>query len=309
MPRLRNKSLVKHNIQLWVEDLFLRDGFFTNINAGETDIYSRDISVLTLVNDDPSSPDGTVWQSAFKEWVHESGLVPSNTGVAPPTVASGVTVDGTFYPTYSFLPGFSATFAHAIDFTNGRVIFDTPITPTSIVQGDFAYKEITVDSASAFENEQKEFFIETTYKDNPFQTGVVTFPNENDRTLPMVLIDVTAINYDAYELGNASNVLNLQGSFIVWARDEYMRDLIEDLITQQEHTVLLGVDFNTAPFPLEHNNQKNLAFTNYSDVARLGSPYFWRRIYMDEIDSRRITPFYNIERTQVNFLIRVYPNF
>jgi len=308
MPRLRRKALVKSNLDLWLNNLFLKDGFFTDVSTGETDVYSRDISEMINVSDF-SYADGRVWQSAFKEWVHESGIIPTESTTTPPLVASGVTVDGVFYPKDSAAPGFNPAFSHALDYRNGRVIFDTPITLTSTVQGEFSYKEITVALAATFENEQKEFYFETAYKDNPYQTGVITFPEENSRTLPMVMIDVTQMSYDSYELGNASNRLDLQGSLIVWARDDYTRDQIEDLVGSQEHVVALGIDFNTAPYPLDYRNDKNLAFSSYDTLANLGSPHFWRRIYIDEIDSRRVTPFYNIERTQINFLIRVYPNF
>jgi hypothetical protein len=308
MPRLRGKSLVKSNLDLWLNNLFLKDGFFIDVSTGETDVYGRDISEM-ISSLDASYADGRVWQSAFKEWVHESGVIPTEAGVSSPMVASGVTVDGTFYPKDPGDPGFNPTFSHAIDFRNGRVIFDSPISLVSYVQGEFSYKEITVALAATFENETKEFYFETSYKDNPFQTGVIIFPEENSRTLPMVMIDVTQSSYDAYELGNASNTLELQGSLIVWARNDYTRDQIEDLIGSQEHVVALGIDFNTAPYPLDYRNDKNPLFSNYDTLANLASPYFWRRIYIDEIDSRRIAPFYNIERTQINFLIRVYPNF
>ncbi len=308
MPRLRRKALVKSNLDLWLNDLFLKDGFFTDVSTGETDVYGRDISEM-IDTPDLSYADGRVWQSAFKEWVHESGIIPTDGSVTPPLVASGVTVDGVFYPKDPAAAGFNPAFSHALDYRNGRVIFDTPIVLSSAVQGEFSYKEITVALAATFENEEKEFFFETTYKDNPFQTGVLTFPLENSRTLPMVMIDVTQISHEAYELGNASNRLDLSGSLIVWTRDDYTRDQIEDLLGEQEHVVALGIDFNTAPYPLDFRNDKNPLFSSYDTLANLGSPHFWRRIYIDEIDSRRITPFYNIERTQINFLIRVYPNF
>ena len=308
MPKLRRKALIKSNLDLWLNDLFLKDGFFTDVSTGETDIYGRDISEL-ISNADPSYADGRVWQSAFKEWVHESGIIPTESLTTPPLVASGVTVDAVFYPKDPGASGFNPAFSHALDYRNGRVIFDTPIALTSVVQGEFSYKEITVALAATFENEEKEFFFETTYKDNPFQTGVLTFPEENSRTLPMVMIDVTQMTHEAYELGNASNTLELQGSLLVWARDDYMRDQIEDLLGEQERVVLLGIDFNTAPYPLDFRNDKNPLFSSYDVLANLASPHFFRRLYVDDIDSRRITPFYNIERTQINFLIRVFPNF
>jgi hypothetical protein len=75
---------------------------------------------------------------------------------------------------------------------------------------------------------------------------------------------------------------------------------------------LLGANFNQpggSPFPLIYNGDKNPLFTNYDTIASLESPYFWRRIYLDNLSSSRIAPLYNIERTRVNFQIKVYPNF
>ena len=46
MPRLRRKALVKSNLDLWLNDLFLKDGFFIDVSTGETDVYGRDISEM-----------------------------------------------------------------------------------------------------------------------------------------------------------------------------------------------------------------------------------------------------------------------
>ena len=159
MPVLRRKALVKSNLDLWLNDLFLKDGFFIDVSTGETDVYGRDISELISI-DSPSYADGRVWQSAFKEWVHESGIIPTAATQTAPLVASGVTVDGVFYPKDPGAPSFNPAFSHALDYRNGRVIFDTPITLSSAVQGEFSYKETTVDLADSFENEQKEFYFE-----------------------------------------------------------------------------------------------------------------------------------------------------
>jgi len=306
VPRYRAKAQVKANLNLWLNDLFLRDGFYSTISAGEVDIYGRDLSLMSVYSD-PSFADNTVYQSAFKNWVHESGLVPTSTAIIPPTVSSGVTVDGTFYPKDPLAAGYVAAFDHKIDFPNGRIIFTSPVVGT--VQGGFSYKEISVDNASIFENEAKEFFFETSLKDNPHQTGVITYPEPNARTLPLVLIDSLTRRSEPYELGVASTTAIFGVSLIVWTRDEYMKDQIDDLVASQERIVLLGTDFNISPQPLDFFGDKLPSYTNYNDYARLDSPFFWHRIYIDEIDSRRLEPYFNMERLQVNFSIRVYPNF
>lgn len=308
MPRQRVTSIVKSNLDLWLNDLFLRDGLYHNISAGETDIYNRDISQLIYV-DDEDYPEGCVWQSHFKSWVHESGISPSDTGVAPPIIPTGVTVDGTFYPQFSGDAGYNATYSHHFDFPNGRIIFDTPLATGSYVKTEFSHKTVTVEFSNSYENETKDLFIETSHKDNPYQTGVLAYPTKDQRTLPIVLINVQSRTNDAYELGSASNVAVLNGSFHIWTREPYIKDLVEDLICQQEHTVLLGIDFNTAPQPLDYYGDKNPSYTSYGSFANEWGEHFFKRIYIDELNQIEVTPFMNIERSRINFTIRVYPNF
>lgn len=308
MPRLMAKSLVKQNLELWLNDIFLKEGMYQTVTVGETDVYGRDISVLSTTSDE-SFADYRVWQSAFKEWVHESGITPLYSGISPPILVSGVTVNGTFYPKDSSSPGYSAAFGHIVDHINGRIIFDSPISSSATVQAAFSYKEVTVDQADTYENEQKEFYIETAYKDNPHQTGVIIYPEANSRTLPMLLIDVLDRTSEPYELGESAKVAVFRCALILWSRDAFMRDTIEGILTGRERSVLLGIDFNTAPDPLTFRNDKNPAFTNYDTLAQVWGAYFWRRIYIDDISARRIEPYNNIERTQIDLTIRVYPNF
>ena len=62
MPFLRKKALVKSNIELWLNDLFLKDGLYTNVSTGETNIYGNNVSLLVSVMDE-SFPDDIVFQS------------------------------------------------------------------------------------------------------------------------------------------------------------------------------------------------------------------------------------------------------
>lgn len=307
MPRRRVKSQVKYNLDLWLNNLFIKDGFYSNVSTGEADIYGRDISILAPVSD-PSYADNKVYQSAFKNWVHESGIT-SDYAIESPILASGVTVDGVFYPKDPLAPGYNAAYGHKIDYPNGRIIFNNPVIPTTSIQGEFGYKSIYVDFADRFENEQDELAFETMYKDNPMQTGVSIYPSPLTIPLPAIMIDLTSRKNESYEIGSSKNVAVINGTFILWTRDSADKDLIEDLILSDERYVLLGIDFNQAPMPLDRRGDKNPAFTNYDTLAQLNSGAFYRRIYVDEISQTNSTAAYNIERSRLDFTIRVYPNF
>lgn len=313
-PLLRAKPLIKQNLKLFLEDLFLRDGFYDNISVGETNVYGNDISLLqpaALVyqENDPSFPQNNrVYQSAFKNWVHEDGI-PAPSGFSSPVVASGVTVAGTFYPTSSGDPGYNSTYAHKIDSPNGRVIFDTPLAGSPIVQAEFSYKTIWIDGASSFNNEKNPLLIETAYKDNPRETGVDIYPTPQSRTLPAIWIDVLSRQNSGYELGTRTPVKDFFGVFHIWARDSITIDLLEDVIGDEFRTVLLGIDFNTAPDPLLVFGQKNSNFPGYSTLANEWGPHFWHRIYLENLTANKDTPLYEVERSRMDFNIRVYPNF
>ena len=307
----RAKPLIKTNLKMFLEDLFLRNGYYTNVAAGQTDFYGHDLSRMMpgdAVYPEPdfvSSIPNKVWQSPFKNWTHEDGIPSSESGVLPPIVASGVTVDGTFYPEATTV----GTYAHSIDYPNGRVIFDSPLAGTPVVQADFSYKMVLVDGANIFENERKPILIETAYKDNPRATGVDIYPGVDSRTLPAIFIDFQRRSNSAYELGTRSPVKDFFGVLHIWSRDEYTRDLIEDVISDEFRQVLLGIDFNTAPDPLLSGGAKNPNFPGYRTLANQGGPHFWRRIYIEEMSPRKDVPLYEVERSRVDFNVRVYPNF
>lgn len=304
MTRQGRKSLVQANLQFWLEDKLLREGLYGNAAVGNQDVYNRDFSLLVPVTNDPDFQDGQVWQSAFKNWVYESGITPINTGLAPPTLVSGVTVDGTFYDSST-----GGAFAHFVDYPNGRIIFTSPILTTSVVQASFSWKLVTVDFAERFDNERMDLLIETSIKDNPEQSGVQDYPQRDNRTLPAIWIDVLRRENDGYELGSKSLVSDFFGVFHVWARDTWVRDIVEDILNEAHRDVLLGINFNDAPYPLISKGRKNPAWTQYSDYARIHGPYFWRRIYLDEIGATKDKPLFEIERTRVTFQARIFPNF
>lgn len=304
MVKQGRKSLLEANLQFWLENKLLVNGAYKTVDVGDTDFYGRDQSAMIPITGHPTYGDNRVWQSPFKNWVYESGITPLETGVATPVVASGVTVNGTFYPDTTV-----GAFAHYIDYPNGRVVFDSAIPAGSLVQGAFSYKMVTVDFAEKLDNERIDLLIQTSIKDNPPQSGVQDYPMEDNRTLPAIWIDVLRRENDGYELGSKSLVSDFFGVLHVWTNDRWSRNLIEDILDDTHRDVILGINFNEAPFPLLHRGRRNPAWTTYSDMARVHGPYFWRRIYLDEIGSRKDKPLFEIERTRVTFQARIFPNF
>jgi hypothetical protein len=307
MSSMGIRALVRSNLQFWLEDTLLREGLYVNVNNPQTDIYGNDISLLIPINNDPTYPSGTVFQSAFKNWVYESGITVTESGLLPPIVCSGVTVGGTFRAHDSGHPNFSAAHVHTIDFPNGRVIFSNP--QSSPVNASFAYKVVTVDHADSFENENRPLLIETAYKDNPLQTGVQIYPSAQSRTLPAIWIEMGDRSSNGYELGSSSLIASYRGVLHIWSRDNFTSDLVEDILAKAQHSVIIGIDFNRASYPLNEYGDKEPSFTSYDEMADIYHSLRWRRIYLDEVKTRQQPSLYEVQRTRVDFLVRIYPNF
>jgi len=289
-----------------MNDRLLSYGLYSNVAVNESDFYGNDISYCNPVIGHPTYSDGSVFQSAFKNWVYESGITLFESGVAAPIVASGVVVGGTFYDQATT----TGTFQHFIDYPNGTVIFNSPLGGTPIVQAAFSYKAVTVKMANSLDNENMELLIETALKDNPPQTGVVVYPQQNrQNTLPAIWIDFLARKSLPYELGTKDPIKEFTGFFHVWTRGDMMQDIIEDILADSQREVLIGIDFNSAPHPLLSRGRINPAWTTYADMADIYGSYFWRKIYLDTADQKQDKSLYEIERSRILFNIKAYPNF
>ena len=302
---LSEKPLIKSNLQYWMEDRLVREGWYDNVTAGETNVYGHNISLFAAITNDADFIDGRVWQSAFKNWVYASGIPAAVSGVAAPFVASGIVVDGTFYSETST----TGTHAHQLDFENGRVIFDNVLAGSPVVQGSFSYQMVTVRMADELDNENQPLLFESLYKDNPSQTGVAAYPAVTNRTLPAIFIDVRDRKNSPYELGTRAAVKDYFTVCHLYNRNPLYQDLLEDFLASFHHETLLGINFNSAPFPLVVFGELNPAWIGYSSLANVYSGYFWRRIYLDDVEIKKTASLFNIQRSQARMRVRVYPNF
>lgn len=266
---LKLRTLLKLNYILFLENELLRDGNFQNVVSGLQFYDGSDMSRLVrddspVVNAELGLMDrntgqvtgGRVYQSAFRNWVYESGIA-LNPGLArvgwpDPIRVSGVYVDGRFCPTSSSHPDYDASCAHAIDYLAGRVVFDSALPTTSTVHADFAYKTVAVMTASKFNNQLVNGILETKFTTNPRTANQLVYPSGNSRIMPypIIFIEDAARDFDAYQLGDRSLIANDEMVFHIYALDESTRDNLIDLISFQERKRIPLVDFNYAPFPL-----------------------------------------------------------
>lgn len=244
------------NIKFLFDSMFLRDGHFKNVAKGST---IRSVDISKLVRDESSDSyfagvsGAQVWQSPFQEWVYESGITmndaPYISGLTPPTVASGIYVNGTFFSKDIGVSGNQ----FYIDFINGRVIFiGNGIPQNSLVQAEYAYRTFRVDFSSKYTNADIDYYAQTELKDNPFSNDNPMYPSGGFSvgTMPAVFLELGEDNQEAYELGNRSSILNQPIYCFAYSYDTIERNTMLGLIRTRWHIQMPMIDFNYAPLPL-----------------------------------------------------------
>lgn len=281
------RTLLKLNYILFLENELLRDGNYQNVVSGIQFYDGSDMSRL-LADNTPSICaelglmdqftgniyENRVYQSAFRNWVYESGLVlnPALSDLDWPVAirASGVYVDGRFCATSPNHPDYDPSCSHTIDYLNGRVIFDSSLPSTSIVNADFSYKTVAVMTASKFNNQLIDGVLETKFTTNPRTSNQLVYPSGNSNIMPypIIFIEDTSRTFSAYQLGDRSLIANDEMAFHIFALDESTRDNLIDLISFQERKRIPLIDFNYAPFPLSGiTNTLSPAYIPYVDLT------------------------------------------
>lgn len=277
MALYKLRSLLKLNLKFFLDYEFLRDGRYTNVVSGQQFYDGSDMSRLYC--DIEASKyfglqPGQVWQSAFRNWVYESGIALNNDigirNLTLPIICSGFYVSGIFRATDSSHYQYDSTASHHIDWINGRVFFDTPKDPTeTIIQSDFAYKHVRVAFEHDFNNQFREGYLESKFTTNPLTSNQIVYPSGFAQPFPAVFIETYGRRNSAYELGNRSLIANDTVYFHIWALDDITRDDICDTITYQESKQLPLIDFNLAPMPLSGiYNEKSPEYLAYQEMLK-----------------------------------------
>jgi hypothetical protein len=133
---------LQDNIVEFLEWSLLQKGNYMNVTLGELSPEGVDYSKLRL-SSNSAFASGKAWEGFRQNWVWQSGVSYSpppivGTSNARPGI-SGVYVNNTFYPSST-----SGTYAHKVDYFNGRIVFDNPIPVNSVVKAEYSYKYINI---------------------------------------------------------------------------------------------------------------------------------------------------------------------
>jgi hypothetical protein len=218
---------IQDNIVEFLDWGLLEKGNYFNVSLGEMSSNNVDLSRLNLSNSD-HYPSGKAWESLHKNWVWQSGInhnpQPITTNNLNIPGISGIYVNNTFYPSST-----SGTYAHKVDYFNGRIIFDSPIPTGSKVQAEYSYKYINIVYANAVPWLRELENVSQLENKNP----QYSLPNEMTIQLPAIAVEIAPRRtMKGFQLGGGQYV-NTDILLHCIAEDDITRNTLIDIISYQ----------------------------------------------------------------------------
>lgn len=256
---------LENNYKSFLDWGFLNLGAFTNVNIPTTNISSFNLHILKPTVDKHRT-NNTVWQSARKDWVYESGV--SFSGTSPINI-SGIYVNGTLYPA----PTGNSTIGYKINYPEGKVIFNSPVSASSTVQAEYSYRNIQI-----YKMEEFPYWKEIQYRSLENKTGLslsdkgdFAINSENRVQLPAIVIETVArSDSKPFRLGDKSLIIEQDILLHVLADNPKDKNNIIDIIRLQEDRIIWLYNTNkvvkSGVYALNYNGTKNLTGQNYSGI-------------------------------------------
>lgn len=230
---------IQDNIIEFLDWALLEKGNYFNVTLNELSPSSGDYSRL-LPASGVNYANGRCWESFRKNWVWQSGISynpppivgsnPSKPGI------SGVYVNNAFYPSTT-----SGTYAHKVDYYNGRVIFNNPIPNGSVVKAEYSYKYVNVIYANSLP-----WLREIQYRTLDLQSNPYSFrlPPESRVQLPAIAVEIVPRrNLRGFQLGGGQWI-DTDILFHCLAEDEFTRNKLVDIVSLQSDKKVYMFDSN-----------------------------------------------------------------
>lgn len=251
---------------MYLDWCFLNIGTFANVKLNNSNIKSANQSVLRLANDQ-NYTNGQVWETTHNNLVWESGVSVST----QPIAISGIYVNNTFYPKNT-----SGTFKHHVEYTNGRVIFDTAIATNSVVKMEHSYKTISILEAKDFPALREMQFRTFDPYDNRFQitnSGIYNKDPQQRVQLPLIAVEITPrMTTKPHELGNFVKRVDANIIYHVMAETDAMVKKITSILALQKESTQILLDMDkmarSGVFPLDENGKLSTNPTIYPNLIK-----------------------------------------
>jgi|TARA_B100001094_G_scaffold97673_2_gene93733 hypothetical protein len=247
---------IQDNIIEFFDWALLNKGNYFNVTAGETAPNGYDYSKLRLSQNENFTA-GTCWEGVRSNWVWQSGIesTPSplvGTNNTKPGI-SGVYINDTFYPTTT-----TGSYAHHVDYYNGRVVFDNALPTGTKIQAEHSYKWINVVYANEVpwlrEVQYRSYDINGEFFNQ--SKGDWDIPPEARLQLPAIAVEIVPRRrISGFQLGGGSFV-ETDVLFHCIAENELERNKLVDIVSLQNERTFSTYDSNLVAdadeFPIDY---------------------------------------------------------
>lgn len=243
-------DMLETNMKAYYDWALLNIGAWVDVDIPTSGGYGGDYSRLRPVSD-PLYTDGQVWEGARKDWAYETGV-------------NYVGTDNNLYnPQNVGVPqinGSPATGAYHINYPQGRLVFDTPISQSSVVKLAHAYRYVQIVRANDApwwrELQEKSFRVDSA-QFLQTQSGYWSAMGEHRVQMPCIVIEVTSPGRtDDTQLGGGSLNVNRAVKFSILAETPSDRNKLMDIINLQVDKSLWLFNTNTMAevtgYPLDY---------------------------------------------------------
>lgn len=274
-------EILLKNFVLYYDWGLANSGGYNNVRIPGTGFYGNDRSKLSPTNDINYIPaTGRVWQSQQQNWVWENTLERGS-----PIVPSGIFVNGSLVTT-----------GYNINYRDGRVVFDSPISSVSNVRIEYSHKLVNVvpsDSIPWLRQIQRGSFKGDNPALNFAGSGDYAILGQSRVQLPCIAIEVLpAKEQHGYQLGGGKEYNNDIVYHVIAESANTCKKIIDKISYQDDRTIKLfnpttasasGVKvFNVNGF-LDPNARPSGLYPNLVDN------FYYRLCYIHDTRSPSIT--------------------
>lgn len=277
---------LQNNYKSFLDWGFLNIGGFTNVSIPTVNISNFDLHILKPTKD-KNRTDNTVWQSARKDWVYETGI--SYNGTSPLNI-SGVYVNSVFYPG----PTGNASVGYKINYPEGKIIFNNPLPSSTSVQINYSYRNIQVYKIDEFPlwKELQHRSLENKPGLSLSDKGDFSIGSEHRTQLPCVILEsVPRANNKPFRLGDKSLIIEQDILIHILSDHSFDKNNIIDIVRLQEDREIWLYNTNSVIksgiYPLKYDGSKNINGQNYNIIVN-NDNYRWLKCRMSKIDISNI---------------------
>jgi hypothetical protein len=304
---IRNKnsiSQVEDNLKHFLDWSFLQIDGYVNVNKlspSQSGLYT--LKPQPQVTGTSVGSQTKAWEGPVKDWIYE------NTSQLDPAKnishISGVFLNNTFLPA----PTGSGNYGYYIDYPLGKIVFNNAINSNSNLKLDYAYRYIQVyKSNEAIWWKELSDIIYTSKDNSPYSTLL----SSHKVQLPFLIIEpVARTNQEAYELGNAKNMISQDILLHVFTENTTQRSIITDILLSQKDKSLILYDVNkvvkNAVYPLNYRGEKNINGLTYSQLVT-NPNYQHQTSYIKSADLAELNNFTSsLYNGIVRWTVKIFP--